>query len=75
MVSLSITIWKGQRRAFQTEKDAKQSPALSARPPSAGRARLRLRSRADAAEFCPTQDEERSWDGEPVLLGLRQSGM
>lgn len=75
MVSLSITIWREQRTAFQTGKDAKPSPALSAKPPSAGRVRLRLLSRTDAAEFCPPRDEEWSWDGEPVLLGLRQSGM
>jgi len=75
MVSLSITIWRGQRTAFQSRKDAKPSPALSARPPSAGRARLRLLSCADAAEFCLPRDEEWSWDGEPVLLGPRQRGM
>lgn len=75
MVSLSITIWRGQRTAFQTRKDMKPSPSLSAKPPSAGRARLRLLSCADAAEFCVPRDEEWSWDGEPVLLGPRQSEM
>lgn len=75
MVSLSITIWRGQRTAFQTGRDAKRSLALSARPPSAGRTRLQLLGRTDAAKFCLPRDEEWSWDGEPVLPGPRQSAM